>query len=641
MGRASVLILLVSAGLIGIAAPARVRAEEASPAEKRARELVAAIRANDPAKAEQFVKESYGPEFLKMPMDAHLGFIADANNRLPDMELEAVDASVPNEATATVRSKLTDERVGLLVKVEPEPPHRIVGIGRRPVKPRAGEAAGRARTEAEAVAELEGYLKKLADADVFSGVVLLAKDGKPLFLKAYGQASKDFAAPNRTDTKFNLGSMNKMFTAVAVAQLVEKGKLSFDDPLSKFLPEFPSKEAAEKIRIKHLLTHTSGLGSYFNKKFEESSRALYRTVDQMLELAKDEKPAFGPGEKWAYSNTGMLVLGKVIEKASGQDYFEYVREHVYKPAGMTGTDCYELDRVNPNLAVGYQKEFGKGGQVNWRNNLFEHVIRGGPAGGGYSTAEDLLRFDRALHAGKLVGESYVKMLLSAKPELKSNDYGFGFQIDKESNTAGHGGGFPGISSNLDMFLVGDSAAGGGTRAEYTSVILSNYGGAAPPVMQRVRDLLAAVRRGQTGSGAEAVTASTGTPAKGEKDSTSLQGSWLAVSEKTAGRETGEDFSQHRMVFDGGRFTVKNGERTLMSGTWKTDTSAKPATIDLTVTEGGGDEHAGETAMGIFELVGGKLHWCTAEPGVKERPSSFDTDGTSHMVVEFEREQKKN
>lgn len=347
----------------------------------------------------------------------------------------------------------------------------------------------------------------------------------------------------------------------------------------------------------------------------------------MLELAKDEKPAFEPGEKWAYSNTGFLVLGKVIEKVTGQDYFDYVRKHICGPAGMTGSDCYELDRVNPNLAVGYQKEFDKAGKASWRNNLFEHVIRGGPAGGGYSTAEDLLRFDRALRGGKLIGPEYVKQLLSAEPELNSPDYGFGFQIDKESRTAGHGGGFPGINSNLDMFL----AASG--EAEYTAVVLANYGGAAPPVMQRVRELVAAVRRGESRTG-ELAAASAKAPAG------SLQGTWLAVSEKVGGRESGEDFSQHRLVFESNRFTVSNGDRTLMSGTWKSDTSAKPATIDLTVTEGGGDEHKGDTALGVFELAGDKLRWCTAEPGVKDRPKGFDTDGTNHMLVEFEREKKQ-
>jgi len=127
--------------------------------------------------------------------------------------------------------------------------------------------------------ELDAYLRELSGKDGFSGSVLLARHWQPIYKNAFGLANKDFDVPNRIDTKFNLGSMNKMFTAVAIAQLVERGELSFDDQLSKYLPEFPHREAAEKIRIKHLLTHTSGLGTYFNKKFIRLSKALLRTVD--------------------------------------------------------------------------------------------------------------------------------------------------------------------------------------------------------------------------------------------------------------------------------------------------------------------------------------------------------------------------
>ena len=195
------LALALSAGASVPCGAADAKADDAPPA-RRARELVEVIQSGDSAKAEKFVKETYGGEFLKMPMDAHLGFLADAHNRLGDIEVEGVDVASPTEATATVRSKVTEERIGLLVKVEAEAPHRIVGIGRRP--PRAPEGqANRKLTEAQAVAELETYLDKLAKADAFSGVVLLAKDGKPLLLKAYGQANKDSpppTAPTRSST---------------------------------------------------------------------------------------------------------------------------------------------------------------------------------------------------------------------------------------------------------------------------------------------------------------------------------------------------------------------------------------------------------------------------------------------------------
>jgi CubicO group peptidase (beta-lactamase class C family) len=326
---------------------------------------------------------------------------------------------------------------------------------------------------------LKQYVTTLAEADLFSGAVVLAKDGIILYSGAYGQANKDFNAPNRLDTKFNLGSMNKMFTAVTIAQLVEQGKLSYDDPLSKFIPDFPSAAAAQKIRIKHLLTHTAGLGSYFNDEFEKSSRARFRTVDEMMQLAKGDSLAFEPGTKWSYSNTGMLVLGKVIEVVTRQDYFDYVREHLYKPALMLNTDAYELDRVNRNLAVGYQKEYMEDGTKQFRNNIFMHVMRGGPAGGGYSTAEDLVRFAEAFRSGKLVSSKTFELMTTPKPELNSPQYGYGFQVDTQANVVGHSGGFPGISSNLDIFK--------GTG--YVGVVLSNYGGASQLVVQKMEALV--------------------------------------------------------------------------------------------------------------------------------------------------------
>ncbi len=452
-----------------------------SPAVRRAQELIKFINSGDRAAAREYIKENYASSMLERPMEMHLGFISQLNDRSRGLEFHGVEEAKLTEAILRVKQKLTGGWDGLVVRVEAEAPYRITGIGLRRLKPPASEQPKQKLTEAQMAKELETFVQKLADADVFSGTVLLAKNGQPIFKKAYGVANKDFNVPNRIDTKFNLGSMNKMFTSVAVAQLAEQGKLSLDDPLSKFV-EFPNKEAADKIKIKHLLTHTAGLGSYFNQKFQESSRALYRTVDEMLKLAADEKLLFEPGTRWQYSNTGMLVLGKVIEKASGQDYFTYIREKIYKPAGMTGSDCYELDQVNPNLAVGYEKNYTDNGVV-FKNNIFMHVIRGGPAGGGYSTVEDLLRFAEALRSGKLVGAEMAKTLLSAKPELNSPNYGYGFSIDKELRIAGHGGGFPGINSNLDIFL--DNG--------YTAVVMSNYGMGSSPVQNKMRELVGAAQ----------------------------------------------------------------------------------------------------------------------------------------------------
>ncbi len=470
-------VLLICFVCASVAAAQAPQAE--NPAERRAKEFARLIDTGNRAELQKYAKENFSPRFLNIPMEQHLGFFSSVYDYTRGVEVHGIQESKPNEVTLLLKSKLTGEWLALVVRTESEAPHRIDGIGRRPPKPPASAQPAKRLTNEQIAKELKALTDKLAEADVFSGTVLLAKDGVPIFKGAYGMANKDFNVPNRIDTKFNLGSMNKMFTAVAIAQLVERGKLSFDDPLSKFLPDFPDKASAEKIRIKHLLTHTAGLGGYFSRQWAESSRAMYRTVDDMMKRASaDEKLQFEPGTRWQYSNTGMLVLGKVIEKVTGQSYYDYVRENITRPAGMLNTDCYELDMVNPNLAVGYDKQFTDSGVI-FKNNIFAHVLRGGPQGGGYSTVEDLLKFDLALRSNKLVGAEYVKLLLSAKPELNSPEYGYGFQIDSESQAVGHGGGFLGISSNLDMFL--------GTG--WTAVVMSNYSRGAQSVQQKMFDLV--------------------------------------------------------------------------------------------------------------------------------------------------------
>ena len=451
-----------------------------SPAETRAREIAALINSGDRAAVRKYVESNFNDQMRGLPMDMHLGFFAFEHDQSRGLEISGVQDSGPNEATLLVKNKLTGDWQGLRVVVEAAPPHKIAGIGRRPPKPPAGEA--RKLSSKEMARELDEFAKKLAAADVFSGTILLARNGEVLYKNAFGVANKDFGAPNRIDTKFNLGSMNKMFTAVAIAQLVERGKMSFDDPLSKFIPDFPNAEAAKKVQIKHLLSHTAGLGGYFSERYDRMSREKLRTVDDMMRLVReDEKDLrFEPGSRWAYSNTGMLVLGKVIEVVSGQSYFDYVRENIYRPAGMTNTDAYELDRVNANLAVGYDKRFTDTG-VEWGNNVFSHVLRGGPQGGGYSTVEDLLKFDQALRSGKLVSAETLKVLTSPKPDLKSPNYGYGFQVDTERNVAGHGGGFTGINSNLDMY-IGDG---------WSAIVMSNYSRGAGPVQAKMRQLIAA------------------------------------------------------------------------------------------------------------------------------------------------------
>lgn len=426
------LLFRLSPFLLLIALPATSSAQASPPPVRRARELVALINTAQVAAVKAYVDSAFGGQMQGMPMEAHIGFVMGQHDESGGLTWVEATSVSPTSATAVVTGRLTGEPMAIGIRVAAEAPFRIEGIFRVPPPP-AKTPARAIATDAALAAELGTYVGQLAAADVFSGAVLVARNRKVVFSKAYGQANP----------------------SVAIAQLVEQGKVSYDDPLSKFLPNFPSPEAAKKIQVKHLLSHTSGLGSYFNDTFDQSSRARYKTVDQMMTLAQGDSLAFEPGSRWSYSNTGMLVLGKVIEVASGQDYFSYIREHVYRPAGMTRSDSYELDYVNANLAVGYEKEHQEDGTTRYHNNVFMHVIRGGPAGGGYSTVGDLLRFAEALKGGKLVSAA--------------------------TGIVGHSGGFPGISSNLDIFK--------GTG--WVAVVRANYGGASQPVVEKIRALVTA------------------------------------------------------------------------------------------------------------------------------------------------------
>ncbi|MBK7406471.1 MAG: beta-lactamase family protein [Phycisphaerales bacterium] len=235
------------------------------------------------------------------------------------------------------------------------------------------------------------------------------------------------------------------------------------------------------MRIKHLLTHTSGLGSYFTEEWDRSSRGLYHTVDDWKPIVAHETLAFEPGTSWQYSNTGMLLAGAIIESVTGGSYYDYIREHVTGPAGMTDSGFFETDHVNRNLAVGYEPIEGSD-PLEYRNNLYLHVVRGGPAGGGYSTVHDLFRFGQALRAHKLVGQDSLDQLWRTYPELGSATYGLGFGVlqTPAGRVVGHSGGFPGISASLNMYL----------DEGYTIAVLANLGDVASMVDERARMLIA-------------------------------------------------------------------------------------------------------------------------------------------------------
>ena len=328
-------------------------------------------------------------------------------------------------------------------------------------------------TAARLAEDLDAKLTRLASADKFSGAVLIAKDGKPVFQKAYGYADRDAKTLNNLETRFRLGSMNKMFTSVAIAQLVEAGKLKYTDTLAQVLPDYPNKEVAQKITVHQLLTHTSGLGDIFGPEFDKRKNEL-REIKDYLALFADKPLRFEPGAGWSYSNGGFIVLGLIVEKLSGQSYYDYVQKHIYDVAGMKLSGSFPKTDKIPNLAVGYMKG-GPSGQLapNWETLPW----RGMSAGGGDSTVGDLLRFAEALRGHKLLGAQLTETIVTGKtqpgPDADSK-YAYGFEDERVAGhrIVGHGGGAPGMNGQLDIYLDGG----------YTVVVLANLD---PPAAQGV------------------------------------------------------------------------------------------------------------------------------------------------------------
>lgn len=323
-----------------------------------------------------------------------------------------------------------------------------------------------ASASSDSVNQMAAYIETLAAQDQFSGAVLVAKGDEIMWVYAHGLADREANLPNRVDTKFNLGSMNKMFTAVAILQLVEQNQLSLEDTISELLPDYPNSEVANQVTIHQLLSHTSGLGDVFTEGFEANPNQ-FRSNQDYLPLFVNEPLLFPPGQQFSYSNAGYVVLGLIIEALSGQSYYDYVRLNIFEPSGMNNTDSYYIEADIPNLAIGYttldihSNETG----VLARNSALMPG-NGFAAGGGYSTVEDLFRFRQALFGYQLLSQATTDLLTTGKVEVRQNtQYAYGFidRIEAGHRMVGHTGGAPGVCSFFSAYL----------ETGYTVVVLSN------------------------------------------------------------------------------------------------------------------------------------------------------------------------
>jgi D-alanyl-D-alanine carboxypeptidase len=286
---------------------------------------------------------------------------------------------------------------------------------------------------------LDGYFTRLTSQDLFSGVALVARNGVPVFMKAYGFADREKKVPNTIRTRFNLGSINKAFTAIAIRQLAREGKLSMDDTLGKFFPDYP-QPASKSATVQQLLTHQAGLSDFFGAEFNSAPKDRFASNADYFKFVSSRPPNFAPGERNQYCNGCFIALGAIVEKVSGMPYEKYVAENVFARAEMTSTGYPRSDQPASDIAIGYTRRGASGGL---ERNIAMHGVTGSAAGGGYSTALDMLTYVKAVKAGRFPGSD---------PNM------------------GIAGGAPGINAICEA------------RGEWTVIVLANFD---PPTAQAI------------------------------------------------------------------------------------------------------------------------------------------------------------
>ena len=303
-----------------------------------------------------------------------------------------------------------------------------------------------------AVQSWQVTVDSLANRGDFSGVVLVARNGVPTFERAYGMADREAGRANTVATSFNLGSINKFFTQIAVRQLAAAGKLDLDSTLARAWPDYPNPDVARRVTIRQILEHRSGIQGNIFAAPPGKTRQDVSSLADYFDLFKNQPLQFEPGSRQQYSNAGYIVLGLLVEKLSGENYFEYINKHIYEPAGMTETGSWRMERWPANTAIGYTRGgMDAPADAPLRRNTDFLPGKGSSAGGGYSTAHDLLRLLNALRAHTIPN-------------------------GPEAGMVGIAGGAPGLNAAME----------GGLEGGYDVIVLANLD---PPAAERVSRLI--------------------------------------------------------------------------------------------------------------------------------------------------------
>ena len=460
-------------------------ADATTPAAKRAAELLGLIARGDRRAMRAYMESAFAGDRPKQDVDQDLYqfgrlFLSSGGN----FRVLRVRNLSRTEAVIVYRNGRLESDGALLVTVEEVRPHRIVAWEKGSPKSPSGASQPDLRSNRRRAGAIDAYAQRLSRYDYFSGTILVSSGDKLALHKSYGLADRSHRVPNTARTRFNLASLVKMFTAVAVAQLAEQGKLSLDDPVDKFMPGYFERRYATPVLVKHLLSHTSGTDARVLMPLVagEASLRLNSHQDYLEALRKDDKKyRYEPGTRHEYSNHGFVLLGRIVEIASGQSYYDYVRTHIFEPSGMVDTGFPSLEDVIRGQAVGYETFWRDSGPWT-ENNWLRIPARGLASGGAYSTARDMLRFANALRSGRLLKPATLAELTSPKPQ--SPEYGYGFALgstESGERIAGHTGDMAGVCASFDMVARPDNPI--------TIVVLSNSSmGSCRPITQKIMEV---------------------------------------------------------------------------------------------------------------------------------------------------------
>lgn len=454
------LVLLFVAALTGAAASSPTQGGPVPEVRARIDGFVKAFNSGNATEWLAWAKESFAPDLWKREsLEKHAELYKSTQKEFGTVTVGDIRRRGPG---APVRLSVTGSTgvTGVIeLGLESATPFRVtsmsidVGGGDKDDGPQI-PINGR-MSPAELTAALDAYLTTQAAGDAFTGSVLVARDGKPIFEKAYGFADRANRIPNTPAHRFSLGSINKSFTQTAIAQLAAKGKLAYTDTLGRWIPDYPQQQS-RAATIEQLLNHAAGIADFFGEAFNRAPKGQFRSNADYFRLVSQLPATFAPGASTQYCNGCYITLGAIIERASGMPYERYVSEHIFTPAGMKDAGFPQADAIEPNISLGYTRRTSDGAI---RSSVYMRGAAGSAAGSAFATTADLLAFDNALRERRLLDEPGTARV------LRTNVKGTG----RIMGGYGIAGGAPGTSAVLD------------SDGTWTVVVLTNFD---PPTGER-------------------------------------------------------------------------------------------------------------------------------------------------------------